>query len=726
LPEKNLGKPAVKVLVIDGAKERGRDEGGDRFVIEHAIGAIPKDAYRVQLADKLDPAAALERDDLAGFGAVILLNVKELNAKQLANLESFSRAGGGVLFFLGPLVNSDYYNKHLYRAGKGLFPVPLEKSYYPPFNAPELKDSDLDDYDLLLRDDLFPARYPIFGEIFEDPSLRQCLKNLPVRRYFKAPRKDWPESTFELATLPNRRPANAYQKVVIDLFDGKLFQRDRKGDPIEKYLPELQRGRRKIEVVAQPSSSKSAVHLVAAIDDLILARSLRDFWRGPDPEVRAVLEDLVRLRQEARLGDPLIVAGRFGKGKIVAVLTSAGKQWSSFSGGSVGSVIFPPFIWETLNFLTLPEPPAKADPVLPKERTPQFLGVELALKPRLLAKVKKTDEIPAKLAKACLITPNALIDFRGRIAAGAGLAKAEWIVETHQVEFKDGKFGKVLPAMPQQTFPMEGLFATQERRAFDELIRIVMAGAKDKTFPTGVTTTHPLDREPFDVAQHLGQLKAKDSEPQPPYLVKLWLSAANVDGKLGTSRTKEPFVFLMVSEYEFQLQVLMDLDRIFEKIEAGHTKSRAAAAVLDEVIEHLSKPDPDLKRTARWILEMRDHFDEARNFTRLAGKDADQMVSDLRANRVRNNLVDKIAATLGEARFDAIPFRKIDGGLQMLATALEKEKAGAVLKRAETLRAELTQLDKAMDHTLEVGSETYVERQLIAILVEIERTLPKK
>jgi hypothetical protein len=62
----------------------------------------------------------------------------------------------------------------------------------------------------------------------------------------------------------------------------------------------------------------------------------------------------------------------------------------------------------------------------------------------------------------------------------------------------------------------------------------------------------------------------------------------------------------------------------------------------------------------------------------------------------------------------------------MLATALEKEKAGAVLKRAETLRAELTQLDKAMDHTLEVGSETYVERQLIAILVEIERTLPKK
>src|SRR5262249_36513069 len=117
---KEKKRPGAKVLIIDG-DPAGRKEGGDSYVIEKALSSLPKGNYEAVLADKANPVRALERDDLAKFGAVFLLNVRELNDNQLAKLEEYTKAGGGVCFFLGPNVSTTYYNKQLYKQGKGLF-----------------------------------------------------------------------------------------------------------------------------------------------------------------------------------------------------------------------------------------------------------------------------------------------------------------------------------------------------------------------------------------------------------------------------------------------------------------------------------------------------------------------------------------------------------------------------------------------------------------------------
>ncbi|HEY1784621.1 MAG TPA: hypothetical protein VGG30_03700, partial [Pirellulales bacterium] len=62
---------------------------------------------------------------LDGFDAVFLLNFERLDETEIAALESYVRAGGGLGIFLGELNQADYVNKHLYRDGEGLFPLPL-------------------------------------------------------------------------------------------------------------------------------------------------------------------------------------------------------------------------------------------------------------------------------------------------------------------------------------------------------------------------------------------------------------------------------------------------------------------------------------------------------------------------------------------------------------------------------------------------------------------------
>ena len=44
---------------------------------------------------------------------------------EIAALEAYARAGGGVVFFAGPRTQADVVNRTLYRDGEGLFPVPL-------------------------------------------------------------------------------------------------------------------------------------------------------------------------------------------------------------------------------------------------------------------------------------------------------------------------------------------------------------------------------------------------------------------------------------------------------------------------------------------------------------------------------------------------------------------------------------------------------------------------
>jgi hypothetical protein len=80
--------------------------------------------------------------------------------------------------------------------------------------------------------------------------------------------------------------------------------------------------------------------------------NLTEFWTNSDPKIRSLREDITSLADEAKYGDPFVVAGIYGKGKAVAVMTTAGKEWNDWGGGSTASLIYQPFIWEMQNYLS--------------------------------------------------------------------------------------------------------------------------------------------------------------------------------------------------------------------------------------------------------------------------------------------------------------------------------------------------------------------------------------
>ena len=360
----------VPVLVIDGEGKRGREENGDSFFIRNAIVSVPGASYDVVFGDELGggvAAKALERADLYRYPSIFILNVREFTPKQKANLEAFIREGGGVAFFMGPLVSANYYNKELYQGGKGLFPVPIKETYFPAGGEEELKKEVTGDDHLLLRDDLFPNldAFPVFGQVFRDPEQRYFLKNLPIRRYFPVPRTQWspePGRVDELATLPNEQAILAYQRAALDIIKGPRIQQILDNEEFKDYRKGIDRHRKIIEALVGPTSEKKAYQLAKALSDLLADKgrekerqdypNLTEFWSTSDPKVRTLREDVVRLIDQVKYGDPFIVRGLYGKGKVIAVMSTAGKEWNDWAGGSDASFIYQPFIWELQNYLS--------------------------------------------------------------------------------------------------------------------------------------------------------------------------------------------------------------------------------------------------------------------------------------------------------------------------------------------------------------------------------------
>jgi hypothetical protein len=370
-------RQSVPVLVIDGNNAKGREENGDSFFIKNAIISVPGGTYEVVYGD--DPklgagnsAKALERDDLSQYPAIFLLDVPELTEKQRKNLEKYVSEGGGVGFFLGPHVSAKYYNKDLYRKGDGFFPVPLRETYTPPPNEEPRQTPFTGSPQLLVRDDQFSdspeglKRVPIFGEIFKEPAQLAVFTQLPVQRYFAVQRSDWtkvPGRTFELATLPNDLPATTYSDAALEIV--KKLPLTKK--EYEFYRPALQRYADAIRATVEPGAEHKAHRLGEVLKGLLRDQGklvdkgkydpqyppLTKFWDSPAPEIRDTLKKEVEaLRESAQFGDPFVVAQTYGKGHVVAVMSTAGKEWNEWGGGSLASSVYPLFVWRMQNYLS--------------------------------------------------------------------------------------------------------------------------------------------------------------------------------------------------------------------------------------------------------------------------------------------------------------------------------------------------------------------------------------
>ena len=57
-------------------------------------------------------------------------------------------------------------------------------------------------------------------------------------------------------------------------------------------------------------------------------------------------------QETVQYGDPLVVTSRFGKGRVVVFLTTAGRAWNDWAGGSPASVTYPVVMLELQKFLS--------------------------------------------------------------------------------------------------------------------------------------------------------------------------------------------------------------------------------------------------------------------------------------------------------------------------------------------------------------------------------------
>lgn len=341
----------VPVLIVDGDPANGARPGGDLFHLRTLLNAAG--GFEVVAGSPAD----LERPTLGRFPSVYLLNVRELNERALANLEEYARQGGGVAFFLGERVNPDFYTKRLYAAGKGVFPAPLADRPTPAPTEEERQQRALEILadprpQLLIRD----PQHPVFQEV-ADPRLIGLFSFLTVERHYPVPRARWerePGRVEELATLPNERPVADYQAAAQELLDALPA-----GDPkYEKYRAAFERRRRQ---VLDALGGKTLYALARALADLLQdppepgggdRARLTDFWQQPEPKVQALRTRIEQLRERVEYGDPLVVAGRYGRGRTVAFMTSAGRAWTDWAGGGPASVTYPVVMLDLQKFLT--------------------------------------------------------------------------------------------------------------------------------------------------------------------------------------------------------------------------------------------------------------------------------------------------------------------------------------------------------------------------------------
>src|SRR5262249_1750288 len=142
------------------------------------------------------------------------------------------------------------------------------------------------------------------------------------------------------ATLPNQRSMRDYAGEGQQLLDA--LNEPMKDAKYAKFRPGLERHWREIRDTL--GSDRPLYALAAAFDSLLSDAgkpgddqnpSMVEFWSLPDfQKLRGRID---KYRREVQLGDPLIITKNFGRGKVVAFLTTAGTSWNDWAGGGMAS-----------------------------------------------------------------------------------------------------------------------------------------------------------------------------------------------------------------------------------------------------------------------------------------------------------------------------------------------------------------------------------------------------
>jgi hypothetical protein len=106
-----------RVLLVDGQPD---EDDGETFFLQAAM-----EGDEAGIEPQIATAETFEETDLRPFDMVWICNLQTMSAAAATRLEEYVAAGGGLVFFCGPLVDAARYNELLWRDGKGVLPLPL-------------------------------------------------------------------------------------------------------------------------------------------------------------------------------------------------------------------------------------------------------------------------------------------------------------------------------------------------------------------------------------------------------------------------------------------------------------------------------------------------------------------------------------------------------------------------------------------------------------------------
>jgi hypothetical protein len=359
----------VPTLVVDGTGQSPDLDGGDLKHLRAAYEAAR--SYEMERC-KVDD---LDKISLELYATVIFLNVGEIKStKTLQKVQEYVQHGGGLCFFLGDKVRPAFYNDTLFKKFHGLFPVLIDSKPFDPLNpdgraTEEQREEKAKDR---LRFDEQPKllfRDPKHEAVKTLAEYRTGLRYLSIDRYFRAlPRSRWdPEPTSgvraeELIVLPNSETTDnpGYRSHAVEL-GRKLVEQTRQlaidqPDTFTRYIEPAERYQRMIrEALTKPYLS----NVVRVIDALRHDHGVENDPQRPDmetlwahPKMKALAAEFDEYRAAIEFGDPLVVARKYGKGRVCAVLTSAGTatHWNDWGNG-LASWSYTPFLMDLQRWL---------------------------------------------------------------------------------------------------------------------------------------------------------------------------------------------------------------------------------------------------------------------------------------------------------------------------------------------------------------------------------------
>lgn len=349
----------VPVLVVDGERTVSDRTGGDLHMLKTLFASAK--GYQLVVRD----AGELERPTLEMYPSIFLVNLNERNLtdKAIKNLEEYVKGGGGVAVFLGPRVRADFYNEKLHANGKGFFPAPLADRAFPSVNEPELPESDA-----TVRLHLGDEKHPVLEELRKFPA--SLLQAVPIRRYWPVNRRVWkpePGQVEPLVLLPNQRKVREFAdeaKGLLKELEPLLTNREH-----EKYHPGLQRY---VKAIREALADRPLSELGNALEGLLKDKgdekdpqrpNLSELWDRRS--LRDLRSRIDTFRATVQYGDPLVIAKRHGRGRVVAFLTTLGSApenrdpgkplpsgWHNWAGGSGALVTFPAIMLDMQKYLS--------------------------------------------------------------------------------------------------------------------------------------------------------------------------------------------------------------------------------------------------------------------------------------------------------------------------------------------------------------------------------------